>query len=136
MKAVIDARAEYSKISNELEIQKAIKSKLPTAKQRNLLVGDKVPVLRERYERWKGLFRRQRKCGKRGYVIDGSTSLKCNITEILPHSYDKRNHNLQRLSTGNRIFSQFHTYISPSYSIHHIPGLTKYCKYAVAKEID
>ena len=136
MKAIVDARSEYGKIVSELKIQRAIMSKLPAATQFNLRAGDRVLVFRDKQKRWTGPFTIQSICGKHGYVTDGSKTVKFNITQILPHSADKRNHDLQRLLTGISDFQSVpDIHITQVFYPSDRRAKTRECQTAIAKEI-
>lgn len=91
-------------ISAKLQIQSALRAKLPPATSYNVSPGDQVYVFREDAKRWHGPYTVKSVCDKEVYLeVDGIIN-HFNISQLLPDRADVADTELQRLKESLQQF--------------------------------
>lgn len=98
--AMAKARDEMAKISAELRIQTALRSRLPPSTRYHLSPGDQVRVYRERSSRWEGPFTITKTREKEVWVTDGNREQHFNRCQVIPDPDDASDKELRRLLSG------------------------------------
>lgn len=100
LSAMKRARDEMAKITAELRIREALRSRLPPSTRYHLAPGDKVRVFRERSQRWEGPFTITKTREKEVWVTDGAKEKHFNRSQVIPDPKDTGDRELRRLLAG------------------------------------